>query len=197
MLAGRTLLRAMKQKEKNVLTLKLLADSTGKKMGKSEGNAILMTDAPEEMYGKVMSWTDGMILPAFEVLTDVSLSEIQDMNIKIAGGENPMVYKLRLAKLIVSQLISEKAGETAEKHFAHVHQQGERPEEMFELRVQGSMKLVDVLISAKCVSSKTDARRQIEQGGVKMNDVIIKDIHTMVEKGDIVQKGKRHFVKLI
>ncbi len=71
MLAGRTLLREMKGKEKFVITMQLLTDTSGKKMGKSEGNMLTFDDAPEEMYGKVMSWTDGMILPGFRLCTDV------------------------------------------------------------------------------------------------------------------------------
>ena len=198
MLAGRTLLREMKQKEKSVLTLKLLTDPTGKKMGKSEGNMVAFTDSSEDMYGKVMSWTDGMILPAFELCTDLSDVEIQEMREQIEKGENPMIYKRRLAKEIVRLFLSDEAAEAAEAYFTRVHSEGEKPEEMqnFELKAQNA-KLIEVLAESGIVSSKAEARRQVEQGGVKVNDEVVKDIQTEVKAGDVIQKGKRHFVKLV
>ncbi|HWQ99843.1 MAG TPA: tyrosine--tRNA ligase, partial [Candidatus Methylomirabilis sp.] len=97
MLAGRTLMKKVKNKEKYVLTTKILADPSGKKMGKSEGNMIALTDSPEEMYGKVMTWTDEMIVPGFELATDISDSEIEEIQSRILKGENPFEYKRRLA----------------------------------------------------------------------------------------------------
>lgn len=197
MLAGRTLLREMKNKEKFVMTLKLFSDATGKKMGKSEGNAVAMTDAPDEMYGKVMSWTDGMIVPAFELLTDVSSDVISNIREEMSNGENPMKYKRQLAKEIVASFISTKAAGEAEAHFTSVHQKHEMPDEMASLKVKGMMKLVDVLVESKLVTSKSDARRQIEQGGVKVDEDVVKDVNAEVKKGSVIQKGKRHFVKLV
>jgi tyrosyl-tRNA synthetase len=198
MLAGRTLLREMKQKEKSVLTLKLLTDPTGKKMGKSEGNMVAFTDSPEDMYGKVMSWTDGMIIPAFELCTDLSDEEIDEMRKQIEKGENPMISKRRLAKEIVRLFLSDEAAEAAEAHFTRVHSEGEKPEEMqnFQLKTQNA-KLIEVLAESGIVSSKAEARRQVEQGGVKVNDEVVKDIQAEVKAGDVIQKGKRHFVKLV
>jgi len=197
MLAGRTLQREINNREKLVLTLKLFADSTGKKMGKSEGNAVAMTDAPDEMYGKVMSWTDEMIVPAFELLTDVSSAEIGDIREEMSNGENPMTYKRQLAKEIVTAFLSSKAANEADAHFTSVHQKHETPEEMATLSVKGSTKLVDALVESNLVTSKSDARRQIEQGGVKVDEDVVKDVNTEVKKGSVIQKGKRHFVKLV
>lgn len=197
MLAGRTLLREIKGKEKSVLTLKLLEDSTGKKMGKSEGNAVSFTDTPEDMYGKVMSWTDGMIVPGFELLTDVFEDEIADIREEISNGSNPMQYKRLLAKEIVKVLASAKDADAAESHFSTIHQKHEMPSEIPTLKVSASMKLVDVLVESKLVTSKSDARRQIEQGGVKVDEAIVKDVGAEVKKGSVIQKGKRHFVKLV
>ncbi len=198
MLAGRTLLREIEQKEKFVLTLKLLTDPTGKKMGKSEGNMVAFTDSPEDMYGKVMSWTDGMIIPAFELCTDLSDEEIGEMREQIEKGENPMIYKRRLAKEIVRLFLSDEAAEGAEAHFTRVHSEGEKPEEIksFTLKMQPA-KLIEVLAESGVVSSKAEARRQVEQGGVKVNDEVVKDIQVEVKVGDVIQKGKRHFVKLV
>ncbi len=198
MLAGRTLQRALKNREKFVMTNKLLVDPSGKKMGKTEGNMISMLDTPIDMYGKVMSWTDGMIVPGFELCTDISDAEIQQISSAIAKGENPMGAKRQLAKLIVSAFISEAAAEEAEVNFTTVHQKHEVPEEVAEMKLVGSeMKLVEVLVEAKFVTSKTDAKKQIQQGGVKVNEEVVKDIEAIVKKGDLVQKGKRFFVKLV
>lgn len=197
MLAGRTLLREMKQKEKAVLSLKLLVDPTGKKMGKTEGNMITLTDAPEDMYGKVMSWTDGMILPGFELCTDVSDEEIEDMRTAMKNGENPMAFKRRLAEDIVTMLVGKKEGSEAAAQFDQVHSKGEKPDEIPEFKMKGAMSIVDVLVASKLVSSKSDARRQIEQGGVKVDDEIVTDPATEVSRGAVIQKGKRHFVRLI
>jgi tyrosyl-tRNA synthetase len=197
MLAGRTLMREMKQKEKFVLTCKLLVDSTGKKMGKSEGNMITLEDSPVDMYGKVMSWTDGMIMPGFELCTDVLDEEMKKMQEKMDAGENPMLFKQRLAKEVVSAFLSLEAAEEAAENFVTVHQKHERPEEIPEMKVNGEMTVIDALVVSKLVASKGEARRQIEQGGVKVNDEIIKDGMAQVGAGAVIQKGKRFFVKLV
>ncbi len=198
MLAGRTLMREVKAKEKFVITGTLLADSSGKKMGKSEGNMIAMTDTPEDMYGKVMSWTDGMIIPGFTLCTSLSDEEVQAIETAIATGENPMVFKRDLAKRIVAWLTDEAASEQAAAQFSSIHQKGEKPEEMPEWKMETSeCSLVDALVVSGLCASKTDARRQIEQGGVKVDDAVVKDSAAVISKGSTIQKGKRHFVKLV
>jgi tyrosyl-tRNA synthetase len=196
MLAGRTLLRELKNKNKFVITNTLLTDSSGKKMGKTEGNMIAMTDSPEDMYGKVMSWTDGMIVPGFMLCTDLEDADVKKIESAIKKGENPMTFKRDLAQRIVAWLCGEQEAEHAAAQFSAVHQKGERPEEIPELKVKGAMSLVDVLVESGLCSSKSDARRQIEQGGVKVDDEVVKDVVATVSKGSVIQKGKRHFVKL-
>lgn len=198
MLAGRTLQREIKNKEKAVLTLKLLVDSTGKKMGKTEGNIIMLTDSPEDMYGKVMSWTDGMILPGFELCTDVSESEIADIRAAMADGENPMTFKRRLAQDVVTMLVGEREAGKAAEQFDKVHKSKEAPEEIAEVDAgKKELSLVDALVVAKLVTSKTDARTQIEQGAVKVDGDIVKDVSATVRVPALLQKGKRHFAKLV
>lgn len=197
MLAGRTLAREIKQKEKFVLTTKLLVDPTGKKMGKSEGNMVALTDAPEDMYGKVMSWTDGMILSGFELCTNISDEEIENMKAAMDEGENPMTFKRQLAREIVKTFLGEDAAQRAEDHFSKVHQAHEAPEEMKELIVEGVISIVDALVRSELVSSKTDARRQIEQGAVKIDGEVASSFETMVHAPATIQKGKRHFVRLV
>ncbi|OGL73038.1 tyrosine--tRNA ligase [Candidatus Uhrbacteria bacterium RIFCSPHIGHO2_12_FULL_60_25] len=204
MLAGRTLMKAVKGKEKFVLTTKLLVDPSGKKMGKTEGNMIALSDSPEDMYGKVMSWTDGMIVPGFELVTDVPDDEIESMRKQMSAGANPMPFKRQLARDVVKAFAGEKAAKAAEAHFSKVHQAHETPEEMPEYRVRGKpvpsgvegWSVVDALVETQLVSSKSDARRQVEQGGVKVDGKVVKDVNATVKAGMVIQKGKRHFVRL-
>lgn len=198
MLAGRTLQREIKNREKAVLTLKLLVDSTGKKMGKTEGNIIMLTDSPEDMYGKVMSWTDGMIVPGFELCTNVADSDISDMRAAMADGENPMTFKRRLAEAVVTMLVGEKEATKAAEHFDTVHKSKEAPEEITEFKVKGKeIPLVEALVLTELVTSKTDARKQIEQGAVKVDSEVVKDVAAMVNVPTLLQKGKRHFARLV
>ena len=201
MLAGRTLQREVRGKEKFVLTNRLLSDPTGKKMGKSEGNMLSFLDAPEDMYGKVMSWSDSMILPALEICTLMSPAEINQIRERLAQGENPKVLKDVLAREIVKWLVDDAAAEAAAEHFVRVHQQGEKPVDIKEYKVGSLMiQLVDALVQGGLVDSKSEARRQIEQGGIKVDDVVATDVKmeiTIPEEGVTIQKGKRFFVKLV
>jgi tyrosyl-tRNA synthetase len=197
MLAGRTLLKEIKGKEKFVITSTLLEDSTGKKMGKTEGNMITLEDKPEEMYGKVMSWTDGMIIPGFRLCTDVKVSAINRIEDLIKKGGNPVEYKHRLAKEVVTLFHSSKEADKANAQFLKIHKSHEAPKDMPTLTVKKGMTLVDALVASKMVTSKSDARRQITQGGVKVDGKAVKDINAKVKKGSTIQKGKRHFVKLV
>ncbi|MEK7473436.1 MAG: tyrosine--tRNA ligase [Patescibacteria group bacterium] len=197
MLAGRTLMKQLKNKEKFVIANTLLIDPTGKKMGKSEGNMIALTDAPEDIYGKVMSWTDGMIVPGLKLCTDASDEEIKKIETAMKKRENPMAFKRDLALRVVGWLVGEKEGARAAEHFTNVHQKHATPDEVPELKMKDRMSLVDALVASGLCSSKSDARRQIEQGGVKVDDEMVKDPNTNVRKGFVIQKGKRHFVKLV
>lgn len=200
MLAGRTLLREMKSKEKFVMRCRLLTDPTGKKMGKSEGNMIALTDSPTDAYGKIMSWTDGMIIPGFEILTKLSQAEVDARKARIEAGENPMVFKRELAELVVAWAFSPEGARQAAEHFTQVHQQGERPEEMAEVKVEeAELPILDLLVRTNIVPSKSEARRQVEQKAVRVDDVVIEDINASIALHDglVIQKGKRSFVKII
>ncbi|MCC6639393.1 tyrosine--tRNA ligase, partial [Candidatus Falkowbacteria bacterium] len=101
MLAGRTLLKSMREKEKIVMTLELLVDSQGKKMSKTDNNFVALTDSGKDMYGKIMSWPDEMMQKAFRILTDVSADEIAQMSKSIKKGANPRDIKMKLAYEVV------------------------------------------------------------------------------------------------
>lgn len=195
MLAGRDLMKDMKNKEKFVLTLKLLADNTGKKMGKTEGNMIAFSDSAEDMFGKVMSWTDEMIVPGFELCTRVSMEEINEITAKLKKGENPRDFKLQLATEVTKTFLGEEAAKQGQEHFATVIQSHDKPEDMEELK-PSAYDIITVLLEAGFCKSKGDARRTVEQGGVKINDEKVESIDSEAKAGDVVQKGKRFFVRI-
>jgi tyrosyl-tRNA synthetase len=195
MLVGRDLMKDLKNKEKFVLTVKLLADDSGKKMGKSEGNMIAFTDAPEDVFGKVMRWTDGMITAGFELCTRTSMEEIKAMAAAMKKGENPRDFKLRLAYEITKTFLGEKAAEAGKAHFASVIQDKEKPTDIPELK-PSKYDIVTVLFEAKLVATKSEAHRAIDQGGVKIDDEKVTSTDQVVKKGSVVQKGKRFFVKV-
>lgn len=196
MLTGRDLLKEMKQKEKFVIAMKLLADESGKKMGKSEGNMIALSDSAEDMFGKVMSWTDGMIMPGFELCTTLPMEEVASIQRALDDGENPRNLKLRLAGEITKLFLGEEAAEQGMLHFEKVIQSGGVPDDMPELSPTDN-DIVAVLVEAELVKSNSEARRAIDQGGVRINDEKVDSYEADVASGDIIQKGKRHFVKIV
>lgn len=191
MLAGRTLMKQLKNKEKFVLTGKLLADSTGAKMSKTAGNMIALSDTPEDMFGKVMRWTDDMIYRGFELCTTLPLSEVDALDIE----HNPRDAKLRLAYEITKTFLGEEFAMQGQQHFHAVIQQKEKPEHIPTI-TPSAYTIVPVLVESGLCSSNSDARRAIESGAVKINDEKISTIEQSVAKGDVVQKGKRFFVQV-
>ena len=194
MLVGRDMMKS-RGKEKFVLTTKLLVDPSGKKMGKTEGNMVTLEDSPKDMYGKVMSWPDILMPVAFEICTRVSMDEVKN---SLAG--DPRDAKMKLAREIVTLYHSLKDAEKAEENFVKIFQKKEVPEEVAEHKVSSSKyRVLDLLVETKLAASKGEARRLVEQGGIKVGEEIIKDINAEVEiprEGILVQKGKRHFVRV-
>lgn len=201
MLAGRDLMKdgvfGNKPKEKFVLTTKLLTDNSGKKMGKSEGNMIALTDTPEDMFGKVMSWSDGMIANGFELCTTVDMAEITTLVKTIESGANPRDLKLKLAFEVVKTFLGEKEAEKARVHFISTFSKKEIPDDMPEIK-PSAYDIATVLVESKICKSKSEARQVIDQGGVKVGDAKVPagEYAFAVKSGDIVQKGSRWFVKV-
>jgi len=197
MLAGRDLMKDLKNKEKFVLTSKLLVDSSGKKMGKSEGNMIALTDAPEDMFGKVMSWTDSMILKGFELCTRLPMSEVDVIEKELGSGINPRDIKSRLAFEVVKTFLGENMAVKGQEYFVTTFSKKEQPDEMPEV-LPSEYDLVTVLVESKICKSKSEARQVIDQGGVKINELKVeaKEYLHPVKSGDVIQKGARWFVKI-
>ena len=138
-------------------------------MSKSLGNYIGVAEPPEEIYGKVMSIPDSLILQYFELLTDVPDAELEEFRQALEKETvNPMDLKKRLAREIVTQLYSDQAAAEAEEHFARVVQQKEVPEEI-KLGQRHRVTLRDYLVENNLAKSKSEAKRLIEQGAVYVN----------------------------
>jgi len=202
MLCGRDLMKAMKGKEKYVMTLKLLADDKGQKMGKTEGNAVFLDQTPENVYGAVMSWPDGVIEVGFELCTRVSTEEVKKIGGELKDGKtNPRDLKMKLA-FEITKIIhgEEKAGE-AQEHFVKTVQNKEVPDEVEEKKLKkGNYNIVDLLFEAGLAKSKGEARRLLEQGGIKVEGRVVKSIGEEIEigvQGTLLQRGKRQFVKVV
>lgn len=200
MLAGRDLLKIIKHKEKFVLAMKLLTDPTGRKMGKTTGNALNMDESATEMFGKVMSWPDGQIIPALELLTDVSDKEIKGIEQKIKNKRlNLKDAKAKLAKEIVGFYHGKSEAETAEKEFNRVFKGKEFPAEIPAFTIkEKSLDILELLVKTKLASSKSEAKRLIEQNAIKINSETQKDWRKIItpHKGMIVQAGRRKFAKI-
>lgn len=195
MLAGRTLMRVMKNKEKFVMTTPLLSDSKGVKIGKSEGNVIGLTDPAPELFGKIMALGDDAIIPMFTLLTDVPMEEINKFNLK----KDAMALKKRVAFLIVAELHDQASAKDAEESFSNTFQKKEIPKEIEEIKAQPGELLSEVLVKNKILSSKSDWRRLVLGNGVHdlEKNENIKDQNIKISQDITLKIGKKKFVKII
>ncbi|HPS21472.1 MAG TPA: tyrosine--tRNA ligase [Candidatus Paceibacterota bacterium] len=199
MLTGRHLEAQILGKDKSVLATKLLEDNSGKKMGKTEGNMVTLEDLPNDMFGKIMSWNDSLILKGFELCTDVSLEAIKQYKKEISSGANPRDFKIKLAHEMVKIYHGEQKAKEAEENFIKTFQKKEIPDEIEEIIDKGE--LGTVLVSRKIVKSMSEFRRLIDEGAVKKikednTEEKITDYKHEVSSGDIYKVGKRRFIKI-
>jgi len=200
LMAGRKLQEHFRQRPQVCLTLPILVGTDGKlRMSKSTGNYIGIAEAPEEKYGKVMSLLDDAMPSYVDLVTRWPLTEINALKRGLADGSiHPMAAKKRLAWEIVSSFDGDAAADAAAEHFARVHQRGELPADVPELAVAEPMGIVDVLFQAGLCQSKSEARRLIKQGGVKLDGETVTGVDAIVKSIDaVVQVGKRRFLRLI
>lgn len=197
LLMGRKLQSRYDQPEQDIMTFPLLEGTDGeKKMSKSYGNYIALMDTPEDMFGKIMSISDTMIVKYFELLTDISLSDIQKMKAAMQAGANPRDYKIALAKELVRLYHSQEDANKAEQYFINTFAKKHIPTDISELK-PSAYDIVTVLKEAGFASSNGEARRNIDGGGVKVNEEKVTSYDMRVKAGDVVQKGKRFFVRIV
>ncbi|TSC95453.1 MAG: tyrosyl-tRNA synthetase [Parcubacteria group bacterium Athens1014_10] len=200
MLAGRDLQRKMNQPEQDIITLPLLIGLDGKeKMSKGLGNYVGVAEAPQEQFGKIMSIPDHLIIDYFKLTTNISLKEINQMEKEMRNGANPRGFKAMLAREIITLYHNKKSALIAEKEFDHIFKEKKQPSDIPAIKLKNkNYKIIDLLTETKLVKSKGEARRLIEQGGVKIDNKLIKDWQKeiKIKQGMIVQIGKRKFVKI-
>jgi len=182
MLSGRDMVMNHLKKEKIVLAGKLLEDPNGDKMGKTTGNMIRMDDKPEDIYGKVMTFTDGMILIGFEILTVATLEELEAYKKRFDSGENPMVLKKELALRVTEEITSKEEAQKAQQYFQEVFQNKEDSEKIQEIKVNKAVfQIGELLVTIGFAGSKSIARRLVEQGAVKINNEKISDWDSKID----------------
>ncbi len=201
MLAGRTIQRAYCQEPQDVMALSLIEGLDGRKMSKSYGNTINITDLPSEMFGKIMSMKDELMIKYFIACTRMPIKEIKEIENCLKRGEvNPRDIKDKLACEIVSLYYSSEEAVQASREFKEVFQKNKMPANVPEIKISRSeINLVDFLAKNNLIKSKSEARRLIEQKGVKINQKVWGNWleKVPVKNGMIIQIGKRKFIKII
>jgi tyrosyl-tRNA synthetase len=200
LLVGRELQTAMGQRPQQVLMTPLLVGTDGThKMSKSLGNYIGVAEPPEQIFGKVMSIPDDLILSYFTLVTDVPDEELVSFRLRMADAAfNPMPLKKRLATEIIKQLYDAEAARAAADAFIRVVQNKEAPSEITDFKVaMGVISIPQVMLDAGLVKSKSEGSRLIEQGGVELDGVKLKAPACEVRSGAVLKVGKRRFLRLI
>ena len=195
--AGRILQENAGQPKQSIMTCQMLEGIDGRKMSSSWGNIIAIVDDPQTMFGKVMALHDDLIIKYFTLCTDVSLEDIQKIEIEMKQGGNPKDSKMKLASELVTLYHNEKDATLAKNSWIETFEKGGVPETVLEIVATADKELVQVLVEAKIVTSKTDWRRLVDEKAVKD-----------VEKGEIIDPkilvyngtfkiGKKRFVKIV
>jgi len=200
--AGREIQKQYGQEEQDILTTQMLEGTDGRKMSTSWGNVINITDTAEDMYGKIMSMSDGLIEKYFTLCCPhLSLSEVGAIAASLHnGGLSPRDTKMRLAREIVCLYHGKDASQEAEENFIRVFQKKEAPQDMQVFKFENGIQIIDVLMGTGGVPSKTEGKRLLEQGGVEYAGKSITDprqILDIPEEGAILRVGKRKFFRII
>jgi len=201
LLAGRKVQETFGQKPQVCLTFPILVGTDGYlRMSKSTGNYIGVDEAPEDKYGKTMSIPDSAMRNWFELITRWTPGQIDELLETVERGEmHPMEAKKKLAWEIVAIFDGDEAADRATAHFARVHQQRQLPEEMPTHALTGPTNVVEVIFDAELAHSKSQARRLVQQGAVKLDGERVTSIEAEIEADDeqVLQVGKRRFLRLV
>lgn len=199
MLTGRTLVREMLKKEKYVLTVPLLTDKEGRKIGKTEGNVIALTAPPRELFGMMMTLPDDVIGKGFEYITNLPMSEVKKISESLNKGENPMILKKKLAFEVTKILNDETAAKDAREYFEQIFQKRSLPTEVQEVTIAAKfITATEILIQAGLATSNSQAKTLIRGGAMEIDGNKINDPFKQIEikSGQVVKLGKHKFVKI-
>jgi tyrosyl-tRNA synthetase len=196
---GRMYQEKFNQEPQAIMTLPILVGTDGKnKMSKSLDNYIGVTDAPNDMFGKVMSIPDGVIIDYFKMATNVSVNEVENIKKELEDGANPKDIKIRLAREIVKIYHGEKKAKSAEEDFTNTFSRGGVTKDAVEITLPINTTLSDAVIKVEgLVKSKTDLRRLVDTGAViEVGGEVINNINFEIKKDTIFKIGKRRFLKI-
>ena len=198
LLVGRELQKSAGKKPQVAITLPLLVGLDGeKKMSKSLGNYIGVTEAPSDMFGKVMSISDELMWDWYNLLSFRPLSEIAQLKSEVENGKNPRDVKILLAKELIARFHNEEAANAAEQEFINRFQKSAMPDEMPEFTFSGEIGLATLLKEAGLVTSTSEAIRSAQQGGVKINGEKVDNVKDNAPEGtNVYQVGKRKFARV-
>lgn len=197
MQAGRVLQKDLRKKESFIIANGFLEGTDGRKMSKTWNNAIWLTDEPNEMFAKVMSLRDELIVQYFTLATNATMEEIKNIEKRLEARENPMTLKIELAHQMVSQLHGKAAADSAQKDFGARFQKGELTQAKLPTKQLSEFKkavsILDTLILSGICESNSEARRLVNQKAVKINEKLIESPKTIVhlKSGDIIRVGRR------
>jgi tyrosyl-tRNA synthetase len=209
LLVGRELQKEFGQRQQIAITMPILAGIDGvEKMSKSLGNYVGVTEPPDEIFGKLMSIPDSVMIDYYRLLTRLSKSEIDDIEDEIKNKDtNPVFAKRRLAGIIVKNLYNHKAAEKAEEKFDSIFREKKIPDDIEEYLVEkddikdGGIWIVKILVKSGLAASNSQARTLISQGAIKIEDTRIYDTEDMLDiesiNGRVIKKGKRFFRRII
>lgn len=200
--AGRIMQEHYNQVPQNILTTAMLVGTDGRKMSTSWGNIISIIDEPHDMYGKIMSVKDDLLITYFTLCTDISLEEIKKIAEGLVKGiSHPRDIKMYLAREIVALYHSKKLAQEAESHFVSTFSKGEIPKDAKSVTINIQMPLVDILIKNKMIASKSEFRRLVQEGAITFHGEIeekkIIDPNSLIGESGALKIGKRRFLKII
>lgn len=190
LLVGRDIQKDYALAQQVIITMPLLEGTDGtQKMSKTFGNTIGINEAPKDMFGKIMSISDELMMKYFELLTDEDLDRVRNMH--------PREAKSNLAKIIISQYHGEKESRLAQEEFERVFSQKQAPEDLPIYRLAaGGNNILDIIIRNGLAASKNEARRLIAQGSVYLDSERINREDALIDKEGILKVGKRRFLRL-
>lgn len=199
LMVGRELQKEYGQESQVIMTMPILEGTDGQqKMSKSLGNYIGINEPPSQIFGKIMSIPDTLILKYFELLTDISDDTLKRYEKEMKEGANPRDYKVILAKEIVSFYYSASEAEACHEEFERIFRQGGTPDEMPEFRLSAPMTLIEVLVQSATLPSKSEVRRMLQQHAVSIDGERVSEEGFVLQPGQerIIKVGKRKFLKV-
>ncbi len=200
LLMGRKVQKKFGQSEQDIMTMPLIEGLDGvHKMSKSLGNYIGLSDAPADMFGKVMSLPDDLMVKYFTLLTDISLEDIENLKFDrhnpSLAKKSPKKWKQELGFELVKMYHGEKSAQEAVDNFEKVFSQGKLPEDIQEFSGTGKS-IIDFITENNLAESRTEAKRLVDQKAVRINESVVTDWGQTVSAGDIIQVGPRKFAKV-